>query len=105
MPVSSALAISASGLAAAQTALGAAAHNIANLGTSGARRQTVQQQAGQQAGADGGVSSRVGNAPQAGTSPETDMLGLLQARNAWLANLAVFRASDRMAGSLLDAQA
>ena len=30
------------------------------------------------------------------------MVGLLQAKNAFLANLAVFRTSDRMMGSLLD---
>lgn len=34
-----------------------------------------------------------------------DMVGLLQSKNAFLANLAVFRAGDRMNGALLDAVA
>jgi flagellar hook protein FlgE len=33
----------------------------------------------------------------------TDLVGLLTSKNAFLANLAVFRTSDRMLGSLLDA--
>jgi hypothetical protein len=31
------------------------------------------------------------------------MVGLLQAKNSFLANLAVFKTGDRMTGSLLDA--
>jgi hypothetical protein len=36
---------------------------------------------------------------------ETDIVGLLQSKNAFLANLAVFRTSDRMLGSLFDTNA
>jgi flagellar hook protein FlgE len=33
---------------------------------------------------------------------ESDLVGLLQAKNGFLANLAVFRTSHQMMGSLLD---
>ena len=82
---------------AAQTALDAAAQNIANLGTAGYRRQ----QAVQTPLADGSAASLT-RAAMPGNAPETDMVGLLQAKNAFLANLAVFRTGDRMTGSLLD---
>jgi flagellar basal body rod protein FlgC len=86
---------------AAQTGLQTAAYNIANLGTDGTdgfRRQRVQQTPSASAGVDVSVSQ----APQAGSSLETDVVGALQAKNAFLANLAVFAASDRLMGSLLD---
>ena len=91
-------AIALSGMNAAQTALDAAAQNIANLGTAGYRRQ----QAVQSPLADGGTAASLTRAAVPGSAPETDMVGLLQAKNAFLANLAVFRTGDRMTGSLLD---
>lgn len=83
---------------AAQTRLQVSAHNIANLGTDGFQRQQVVQSDS----TSGGASVSLSRAPDAGSSMEADMVGLLQAKNAFLANLAVFRASDRMMGSLLD---
>jgi hypothetical protein len=40
---------------------------------------------------------------ETGNAMETDMVGLLESKNSFLANLAVFRTGDRMAGALLDA--
>lgn len=91
-------AIALSGMNTAQVRLQASAHNIANLDTVGFRRQQVVQ--GELA--SGGVGASLARGPDAGNSMATDMVGLLQAKSAFLANLAVFRASDRMMGSLLD---
>jgi flagellar hook protein FlgE len=87
-----------SGMNAATTHLGAAAHNVANLETAGFQRQI----AANQTQADGGVQTQLMQAPDAGNALENDMVGLLTAKNAFLANLAVFRAHDQMAGSTLD---
>lgn len=97
-PISS---IALSGMNAAQTQLNASAHNVANLNTEGFSRQEVSltQQA------EGGVSASVGTASRVGTSLETDVVTQLQAKNAFLANLAVFKTQDRMAGTLMDLQA
>ena len=91
-------AIALSGMNAAQTSLQVSAHNIANLATDGFRRQQVAQRSE----AAGGVSTELSRAANAGNALETDVVGLLQAKNAFLANLAVFRTGDRMMGSLLD---
>lgn len=92
-------AIALSGMQAAQASLGATAHNIANLVTPGFRRQTVE--ATPLPG--GGVTTSVHQAAEPGDDMATDMVGLLTSKNAFLANLAVFRTGDRMLGSLLDA--
>ena len=95
----SALPIALSGMSAAQLNLQASAHNIANLGTEGFRReQVVQTEAVNRAG----VEASPTRAAAPGNAIETDLVGLLQGKNAFLANLAVFRASDRMHGALLD---
>lgn len=91
--------IALSGMSAAQLDLQTAAHNIANLNTSGFRRQEVVQSSVP----SGGVATTLGQASQPGHALETDVVRQLQAKNAFLANLAVFRTSDRMTGSLLDA--
>lgn len=92
-------AISQSGMQAAQAALSVSAHNIANLATPGFRRQ--------QAGADslptGGVAATLRQASQPGNAVDADMVDQLIARNNFLANLAVFKTSDQLMGSLLDA--
>ena len=97
--MSSISAIALSGMSAAQSSLHVSAHNIANLGTTPFRRQ----QAVQAQQALGGVSTTLRQSPQPGNALETDLVMQLQAKNAFLANLAVFRAHDRMTGSLLDA--
>lgn len=94
-------AIALSGMNAAQTGLQAAGHNIANLNTEGFRRQQVQQASV----APAGVSTMLTRSSEPGESMLTDMVGLLQSKNAFLANLAVFRHHDDAIGSLLDAVA
>jgi flagellar hook protein FlgE len=91
--------IALSGMNASQTRLQTSAHNLANLGTTGLRRQEVAQQAL----AGGGTGTVLRSASSPGPSIETDLVGLLQARTGFMANLAVFRTADQMAGSLLDA--
>jgi len=95
-----AAAISLSGMNAAQTALGASAHNIANANTAGFHRQQVSQTAM----SDGGVSTTLTPSPEAGAALETDMVDQLAAKHAFLANLAVFRTSNKMMGALMDTQ-
>jgi len=90
--------IALSGMNAAQATLNSSAHNVANLNTSGFRRQEVVQIA--QSG--GGVSTTLTTASMAGSSLKTDVVTQLQAKNAFLANLAVFKTSNAMAGALLD---
>lgn len=84
---------------AAQSALDASAHNIANLGTPGFRRE----QAIHSTLADAGVTTSWAQAAQAGSAIESDMVGQLVAKNQFLANLAVFKTQDQMMGALLDA--
>jgi len=93
--------IALSGLHAAQTSLNASAHNVANLATEGFKRQeTVQTE---QPG--GGVSTEVRQAEVAGNALETDVVTQLQAKHSFIANLAVFKTSNQMAGALLDTKA
>lgn len=96
--MSSTLSIALSGLQAAQTRLGTAGHNIANSAKPGFRRQTADARAVP----EGGVAVSITQASRAGHALEEDMVGLLQAKHAFVANLAVFKAQDRMLGSLLD---
>ena len=93
--------IALSGMQAAQTRLRASAYNVANLSTEGFRRQEVQQTAQSQ----GGVRSEVVRSALEGPDLVRDVVEQLQARNAFLANLSVFKASDRLAGALLDTRA
>ena len=90
--------IALSGMRAAQQQLNASAGNIANLNTPGFRRQQVTQTADPQ----GGVATRAGRAAVEGEALAQDVVAQLQAKNAYLANLAVFKAADKMAGVLLD---
>ncbi|MGA0609433.1 flagellar basal body rod protein [Caldimonas sp. KR1-144] len=97
----SVLAIARTGMSAAQSSLGSSAHNIANLGTNGFRREQVLQVEQ----AEGGVATSRYQASQPGNELERDVVGQLAAKNAFLANLAVFRTADAMAGSLLSIRA
>jgi flagellar hook protein FlgE len=99
--MSSISSIALSGMNAAQSTLNSSAHNIANLNTSGFRRQEVAQSAE----SGGGVSTTLTSAPELGSSLETDVVAQLQAKNSFLANLAVFKTSDKMAGALLNLKA
>lgn len=97
--MSSISAISLSGMNAAQTALDASGHNIANLGTPGFRREQVSQTSS----ATGGVTASLTRVSEPGNAIETDIVGQMVAKNSFLANLAVFRTGDKMLGALLDA--
>ena len=92
-------AVSLGGMNAAQNAFDASAHNLANLSTAGFRRQQVRQETV----ADGGVTTSPSRLVQPGNALENDLVGQLVAKNQFLANLAVFKTSDRMIGALLDA--
>jgi len=98
--MSSLSAISLSGMSAAQTALDASAHNIANLATGDFRRAQVAQASA----SSGGVTTSLTQASERGTAVEADMVGQIVAKNAFLANLAVFKTSDKMLGTFLDAK-
>jgi len=93
--------ISLSGMNAAQNSLNASAHNVANLATDGFKRQESVQT--EQDG--GGVSTSVREASTAGNALEQDVVTQLQAEHSFIANLAVFKTQDKMAGALLDTQA
>jgi flagellar hook protein FlgE len=86
---------------AAQTQLRASAHNVANFDTDGFRRQQVQQTPQP----EGGVAATITLADTAGSDLVRDVVTQLAAKNAFLANLAVFKTSNRMAGALLDERA
>jgi flagellar basal body rod protein FlgG len=90
--------IALSGMNAAQTQLDVAAHNLANLSTEGFKRQSVVQT--EQTG--GGVKATVTRAPAEGSALETDIVSQLQAKHSFLANLAVFKTSNKLTGALLD---
>ena len=90
--------ISRSGMQAAQTALNVSANNTANANTEGYRRQQVDLTA--QVG--GGVTATVKASDDKRASLEADVVSQLQAKNAFLANLKVFKNGDAMAGALLD---
>lgn len=90
--------ISLSGMRAAQVQQSAAAHNVVNLNTPNFQRTEVSFSPS----AQGGVVASTAQASTAGSALESDMLSQLQAKNAFLANLAVFKTQDKMAGALLD---
>ncbi len=90
-----------SGMNAAQALLDASANNIANTNTAGYRRREVVQQAQ----AEGGVATTVVQGRAQGASMEADVVSQLQAKNQFLANLAVFKTHSRMTGALLDQKA
>jgi flagellar hook protein FlgE len=99
--MSSISSIALSGMNAAQTQLGVAAGNVANGQTEGYQRRAVQQSPEK----EGGVSTKVVKAAQPGPALEADMVSQLQAKNAFLANLSVFKTSNAMTGALLDQKA
>lgn len=92
--------ISLSGMNAAQTQLSTSASNLANLSTEGFRGRDVVQQAD----ANGGVTTTVVAAADQQRSIEADVVQQLQAKNAFLANLAVFKSGNQLLGTLVNAQ-
>ena len=96
--MSSISSIALSGMGAAQTQAATAANNVANAQTEGHKRQVVQQIPRE----GGGVSTQVVASNQSSSALEADLVNQLQAKNAFLANLAVFKTGNAMAGALLD---
>jgi len=95
--MTSILSTSLSGINAAQLSMSASATNIANLGVNGFRREQVQLSAD----APAGVTATLGQAASPGEDLAADVVGLLQAKNAMLANVAVFKSAARTTGPLL----
>lgn len=93
--------IALSGLQAAQTRLQVSAHKVANSQTVGFQPLQVEQST--QTG--GGVGTQVSRSSQPSAGLEGDVVAQLQAKNAFLANLNVFKTQDAMLGSLLNTQA
>lgn len=92
--------IALSGMQAAQASLNTSAHNVANVATPGFHRhQTVPSE---QAG--GGVQTHMTRSSVPGESLATDVVAQLQAKNAFLANLRVFKTGAEMADTLLDSK-
>lgn len=92
---------SLSGMSAARIALDASASNVANVDTPGYRRREVVNAED----AQGGVTATVRRAEREGSALEADVVSQLQAKNAFLANLSVFKTGNAMAGALLDKEA
>ena len=90
-----------SGLRAARTKLAVTANNIANASTGGFHRQEVAQTASP----NGGVDVAVNRSTAPGADTIADALGQMAARQAFMANLAVFKSNQQMLGQLLDAKA
>jgi flagellar hook-associated protein FlgK len=99
--MSSISSISLSGLNAAQTGLQVSAQNIANLNTQGLQRQ----EATQSTLVGGGASAEIRLTESTSANLEADMVQQLQAKNIFLANLSVFKASNSTLGFLLDTKA
>ncbi len=93
--------IATSGLRAASSGLQATAHNLANLATPEATRQTVALSVQ----ATGGVSSTVVDAPADPAAPIEDVAAMLTYKTMAGANLFVLRVADQTLGSLLDIKA
>ncbi len=94
-------AIAFSGMNAATTRLGVAAHNVANVQTAGFRRQQVLQQT--QAG--GGVTTSVTQLDAAGSDLAADAVQQMTALYSFKANLRTVQVEHEMLGSLLDVKA
>ncbi len=93
--------IALSGMNAALAQSQVSDNNVANAQTEGFARQELQQTAQ----ASGGVATQVRAADTSGPALEVDLVGQLQAKNVFLANLAVFKTSNSLAGALLDKRA
>ena len=100
--MSSAFAIATSGLKAAQLRLDSTAHNIADLGTPGFRRQSVAQQAVPDLG---GVQAQSILMAQPGAALAQDVVDQMVASYAFKAHVLVLRTAREMTGSLLDVRA
>jgi len=87
-----------SGMQAAQLSMQASANNIANLATPGYRREVVSSTADPA----GGVQAGVSKAGPSDGDPTADLVGLLAAKNDFVANVTVFKRENQALGTLLD---
>lgn len=88
-----------SGMSAANERLRASANNVANVNTSGYRRERIEAQTAE----DGdGVTTQVVKLPQPGANLETDVVEQKSATYAYVANLRVLQTQIRAEGTLLD---
>ena len=94
--------IAFSGLQAAQLRLDSAAHNVANMNTSGFKRQTVTQEA---VPVLGGTRASLGEASTEGVALEQEAVEQMSATYAFKANLQTIKTQDAMMGALLDIRA
>lgn len=99
--VSSVSSISLSGMQAAQTRLQSSAHNIANAQTESFHRQRVVQASDPH----GGVTTSITRESATGEQLTSDVVEQIQAKSDFMANLKVFKSSEKMLGSLLDIKA
>ncbi|WP_303638738.1 hypothetical protein [Stenotrophomonas tuberculopleuritidis] len=90
--------IALGGMRAAQQGVQVAAHNLANLATSDARRLQLQRSAVEQ----GGIQVSVTPAGADANAPLGDLLAAKAEVVAFAANATVIRRQDQMLGSLLD---
>ena len=93
--------IATSGLRASSIGLQAAAHNLANLATPDATRQSVALSAE----VAGGVSATVVEAPAVPTAPIEDVAAMLTYKAMAGANVFVLKVADQTLGGLLDVSA
>jgi flagellar hook protein FlgE len=100
-PLMNSIAIAFSGMNAATTRLGVAAHNIANAATPAFRRQQVVQHTQ----ANGGVNTSVTQADIAGSDLASDIVAQKVALYSFKANLRTVQVEDEMLGALLDVKA
>lgn len=94
--------IAFSGLQAAQLRLDSAAHNVANMNTSGFKRQTVTQEAVPELG---GTRASLGQASTEGVALEQEAVEQMSATYAFKASVQVLRTQERTLGSLLNVKA
>lgn len=93
--------IAISGMNAATTQLGVAAHNVANAVTPAFRRQQVVQHS--QPG--GGVSTQITRAAEPGSNLAADLVQQKVALYSFKANLRTVQVEHEMLGSLVDLKA
>jgi flagellar basal body rod protein FlgC len=97
--------IAISGMNAATTHLGVAAHNVANALTSTERPAFRRQQVLQQSPPGGGVATQVTQAAEPGSNLAADLVQQKVALYSFKANLRTVQVEHEMLGSLIDLKA
>ena len=107
LPMASLSSIAQSGMQAAQARLTASASNVANQSTPGYKPVEAQSQSqiDQSGSQTGGVVVSFSRAATEGVSLEKEVVGQMEAKSTYTANLQVLKTADQMMGSLLNAKA